>query len=349
MALTSSFVLEGLASDSRVPRQLAAGAVNTDLLAAFDTTIGGWNRGTGVAHQDDYKVKQNGTPNMSVLVEGGYCFVKGKLSPFNQGLYGVANDGEVNLAISAADGTNPRHDLIILQVRDGTWGGDVGFNDQRLLVVTGTPAASPSDPSLASFNAYYVLARVVVPAAASSIVNANITDFRYSAGLRHIGLSSRRAAFSGLDASDAGLEWLETDTGIDWLWDGAAWTQTARAHEWEAWQPLTFSSADWSDWDAARACEFRKNVVGDIQVQGLARRNNTAAQTSSTNYIIGTLPVGYRPTAVRYFPAISNGGPTPILVGADGTISFTPVTDVWYGPSNGGYVGLDPIKFSTTT
>jgi hypothetical protein len=119
---------------------------------------------------------------MSVNVAAGFAFLTGQFAPFNQGTYGIPNDGTVNLAIAAADGTNPRDDLVILQVRDDTWGGGGGLNDARLVVVTGTPAASPTDPSLASFPNNLVLARVRVGAGVTSITNANITDLRTYAG-----------------------------------------------------------------------------------------------------------------------------------------------------------------------
>lgn len=129
----------------------------------------------GVVRSTDLAVSQNGTPNMSVNVAAGGCFIRGTQNA-NQGAYHLWNDGTVNLAISAADATNPRRDLIIAQVRDAAYSG--ASNDARILVVTGTPAASPSDPSLSSYPNALVLARVAVAAGATSIVTANITDLR---------------------------------------------------------------------------------------------------------------------------------------------------------------------------
>lgn len=135
----------------------------------------------GVVRSSDLAVTQNGTPNMSVNVAVGGCFIRGTQNA-NQGAYHLWNDGTVNLAISAADATNPRRDLIIAQVRDLNYSGS--DKDARILVVTGTAAASPSDPSLTSFPNALVLARVAVAAGASSIVTANITDLRTIANVR---------------------------------------------------------------------------------------------------------------------------------------------------------------------
>lgn len=120
-------------------------------------------------------VAQNGTPNMSVNVTAGAAVVQGTENAL-QGAYQVVNDATVNLTISAANPTNPRRDLIALRVRDAAYSG--ASNDATLVVVTGTPAASPVDPTLPTDGSYLVLARVAVAAAAASVTNANVTDLR---------------------------------------------------------------------------------------------------------------------------------------------------------------------------
>lgn len=129
----------------------------------------------GVVRTGDFAVTQNGTPNMSVNVAAGGAFIRGTLNA-NQGAYHVWNDGTVNLSISAADATNGRRDLVIAQVRDAAYSG--ATNDARITVVTGTPAASPADPSLASFPNALVLARITVAAGDTAINTADITDLR---------------------------------------------------------------------------------------------------------------------------------------------------------------------------
>lgn len=98
-----------------------------------------------------------------------------------QGTYYCYNDnsaGAVNLTISAANPTNPRIDVVGAQVEDAAYSGS--NNDWKLVVITGTAAASPAVPS---FPANFVpLALVWVPAAASSIVAADILDVRVAYG-----------------------------------------------------------------------------------------------------------------------------------------------------------------------
>ena len=151
-------------------RQLGAALTG----AAVQTFAGGVSAldvGHGLVRSGQLAVTQNGTPNMSVNVGAGTALVNGS-SVLAQGIYAVTNDATVNLAIATADATNPRRDLVVVQVRDNTADAS-GFNDARLFVVTGTPAASPVDPTVPA--GCLVLARVAVAALASSIVNANIT------------------------------------------------------------------------------------------------------------------------------------------------------------------------------
>ena len=129
----------------------------------------------GVVRATDFAVTQNGTPNMSVNVAAGGAFIRGTLNA-NQGAYHVWNDGTVNLSVTAADATNGRQDLVIAQVRDAAYSG--ATNDARITVVTGTAAASPVDPSLASFPNALVLARITVAAGDTNINTADITDLR---------------------------------------------------------------------------------------------------------------------------------------------------------------------------
>lgn len=77
-----------------------------------------------------------------------------------------------NVAIGAADGSNPRIDRVVSRLtRTGTFAGRV-----LLAVVAGTPAGSPTAPALTQdANTWEIeVARVTVPAGASSIVLGNI-------------------------------------------------------------------------------------------------------------------------------------------------------------------------------
>lgn len=128
---------------------------------------------SGILASADFLTVQHGTPNMSVDVAKGSAIIDGTES-VNQGVYHVYNDATVNLAVTTADPVNPRWDLLVFKVQDAAYSGAV--NSSSLAIVAGTPAGSPALP--ATPNNAIALYKIVVPAAAASIVNANLTDLR---------------------------------------------------------------------------------------------------------------------------------------------------------------------------
>jgi hypothetical protein len=155
--------------------------------------------GTGVVGPADLAVTENGTPNMSVNVAPGQVWIPGTLSAttgfntnlnnqsgyglpasFNeQGCYQAWNNSTVNVAIAAADPTNPRIDLVCAYVQDAQYSGS---NNQGVIgVITGTAAASPVAPSAPA--SAVVLAQVAVAAGATSITTGDVTDVRPVAGV----------------------------------------------------------------------------------------------------------------------------------------------------------------------
>lgn len=156
-------------------------------LFAFDDT-----GGAGVVPFDALTVtEKSGTPNMSVDIAAGGAFVQGTESSPG-GLYFVYNDATVNVAVSAADPTNPRKDLVIVRCRDSFHSG--ASDDAQFVVVAGTPAASPAEPDLDAlgYENYLVLALIDVPASDTAITNSQITDRRTSGGLRTTRLIERQ-------------------------------------------------------------------------------------------------------------------------------------------------------------
>lgn len=152
-------------------RQLISALVGQDI-ETFVNSISATGAGHGIVRTGHLAVSQkSGGANMSVDVAKGLALITGS-SSLAQGVYAFANDATTNLAIAAADVSNPRRDLVIAQIRDNEEDAG-GQNDARLYVVTGTPAGSPSDPTVPP--SCLVLARVAVAAGATSITNGNIT------------------------------------------------------------------------------------------------------------------------------------------------------------------------------
>lgn len=132
-------------------------------------------------------VSQRGAgANMSVDVAIGDAII-----PRSDGTYGHPsfNDAVYNQAITTADPSNPRRDIIVMYIDYGeTPSTGVSNNTNgvvKITAVAGTPAGSPSDPNDAAIqsavgasNPFVKLARVRVAAGATSITNSVIDDLR---------------------------------------------------------------------------------------------------------------------------------------------------------------------------
>jgi hypothetical protein len=128
---------------------------------------------------------------MNVTIEPGVAFVPGIVSPF-QGMYLAYNDASATVSLSAAPGSGSRIDLIGIMIEDAEVRGTLNTGGS-LRVITGTPTTGVPQPNAVPTNAagWLTLARVTVPAGATSIIGANIARpaFIYAAD----GLGSYRA------------------------------------------------------------------------------------------------------------------------------------------------------------
>lgn len=205
------------ASTVRQAQQGQMGSPAGSFAGGVQPTTGGG--GHGACGASDLAVTANGTPNMSVNVAQGLGAIRGTESQ-HQGVYGPGyNDATLNLAIAAADATNGRKDLVCMKVRDAQYSGV--SNDISLVVVTGTPAGSPVDPSPPAN--CIVLARVQVDAAVTSIVSGKITDVRPRASaLGGVQVCTAATRPTGA-ALYSGLTIWERDTLSFAAWDGTAW------------------------------------------------------------------------------------------------------------------------------
>lgn len=137
----------------------------------------------GVGFSSSMSVVERSTgANMSVDVLAGTALVRDSRVISLAGMYAVANDSRTNLAIAPAD-TLPRIDLVIVRVQDSTDNPPDLMDEASFEVITGTAAGSPVAPTLPSAYQAYVLAEVTVPANASSILDADITDTREQVSL----------------------------------------------------------------------------------------------------------------------------------------------------------------------
>lgn len=131
----------------------------------------------GVVTPGDLAVSQQISPNMSVQVGVGTAWIPGTTTP-TQGPYMSHNNAAVTQVINASDPSLPRIDTILAQVVDVAYAGaaktcGVGY-------VAGTPTSGATLVNLTGKGAVpassLVLAYVLVPNAAASIVTADIAN-----------------------------------------------------------------------------------------------------------------------------------------------------------------------------
>lgn len=181
------------------------------------------NNRSGILGNASMAVSQRAAgANMSVDVAAGTVFIMGTESSVQGGYY-ITNDAIVNLAVSAADGSNARKDLVIIRIEDDFYSGS---NNQAVLeVVAGTPAGSPAEPNLAllGYKNYLVLAMIDVPAADTTISTGQITDRRFRAtpyGGIYRGTSADRTALTGMGTGD---HFWESNNKRLYAYDGSTW------------------------------------------------------------------------------------------------------------------------------
>lgn len=110
-----------------------------------------------------------GLGTMNVSVAAGAAILKDGL------LY--TKDAAQNVAITTADGTNPRIDSVVIRA---TRRGETEEGNASIVVIAGTPAGSPVAPSLTQTSATWDtwLADVLVDAGVTSIASGKVTDRR---------------------------------------------------------------------------------------------------------------------------------------------------------------------------
>lgn len=197
----------GSDTDRRVDVEDARAATSA-LLAPSATIAGRGGFLAGPATQG--QVTASGTPNASVNVAPFQYAL-----PNSRGIfpYIVTLDASKSIDVLVAnpsDPTNARRDLIIAQQSDAYYGdASSPFEVKR---ITGTPAASPSDPAVPGSPDYITLARITVTAGATTITSGMITDLRPATittargGVIPCTSSTRPTSYGGMVI-------YETDTG----------------------------------------------------------------------------------------------------------------------------------------
>jgi len=129
------------------------------------------------------KVRAAPTPNMTVIVSGGICFID-QHDTGGQGTYVCVNDGDVTLNVQPAGGAGQyRKDTVVAAVYDAEYAGSV--SEWRLEIIQGPYAATAGATVRGTLpNNAQVLADIAIGPSQTSVSAANITDVRnYSVAL----------------------------------------------------------------------------------------------------------------------------------------------------------------------
>ncbi|GGS82051.1 hypothetical protein [Streptomyces griseoviridis] len=123
------------------------------------------------------KVRAAPTPNMTVIVSGGFCFID-QHDVGGVGTYICANDGDVVVTVPPAGGTGQyRKDTVVASVYDAEYAGAV--SEWRLEVIQGPYAATAAQTTRGTLppNAQ-ILADIAIGPNQTSITTASISDVR---------------------------------------------------------------------------------------------------------------------------------------------------------------------------
>jgi hypothetical protein len=231
-------------------------------------------------------VTANGTPNMTVNVAAGFALIQGTQNAV-QGAYVFMNDGSVSLSITTASAVNPRWDLIIARIYDSQYSG--ATNTSALEVVTGTAAASPTDPAVPANS--LVLARVVVAANDTAIGAGDIVDLRPFAtqGIYFARSQAERDAITKYP----GLSVYRIDTQTLEIWNAtsAAWnsetTSSGTSGIASAATGWTLVSQQWTK---------KKGMMHlNIEVDRTGASINSGSLGNIPNQVVATVAGGSRP------------------------------------------------------
>ena len=164
----------------------------------------------------------------------------------HQGMYGWASDANVTGSVTAADATNPRKDIVYIQVNDSSAGDGSGALSANVLYLAGTPGTTPSAPTLPARS--FLVGTITVPqvSGGSPTVALNTARFAAAGGILPVADAAERTALTGYE----GLIVDQKDVDRLYRHNGTRWAQTSEvelAHSITGTGGTLAASPSWSD------------------------------------------------------------------------------------------------------
>ncbi len=238
-------------------------------------------RGGVVRHGDtSLAVSVNGSDQVTVQPGAFVVPAATGLGVYRGSLSGVTSA----VALSARNATNPRIDLIVVQV--------TGTN-ATVKTIDGTPGSSPSAPALPA--QHIELARVTVPATGGGAVTVDSTWRSYATGIGGALFVETSARLPG-SGNQKGQRAVALDTGLTHKWDGTAWENGDPGSPWIAYgTPTTVLTAATSNptlgtGSSATAAYMRTGKLVHFRIEVVSGSSGTAAGSGQYQFLLPATP-----------------------------------------------------------
>lgn len=189
--------------------------------------------GGGITRHGDTSLSVSVDGSDVVTVQPGSWVVPGN-AVSGSGCWRYGLSAAITGSLAARNATNPRITLVVARALDTSVVGAHAAYKGRIEFIDGTPAASPTVPTLPTMAVE--LARITVPNTGGGAASVDLTHRTYSTA---IGGTLIVPTASMLPASAATLQEARAlDTGLNYEWNGSTWSPG-----WTSYTPTWSSSA----------------------------------------------------------------------------------------------------------
>lgn len=234
----------------------------------------------------------------------------------HQGMYGWSSDAVITGAVTAANGTNPRKDLVYLQVNDSSAGDGSGAINANIGYIAGTPGPTPSAPALPARSFEIGIISVPTSGGGSPTVSLNSARFVAAGGIQPVTGTTERDALDKYDGLT--VRRLDLVRRPLEVWDGAGWFQSDYS---EASQAISTFGTGWGATSGHTPTVHREgnrvHLVGAVTLSSGGQYSN-----------ILTIPVGFRPlsTATTFIGTNVTSGGAVIQLASSTNLIVSPNT-----------------------